>query len=49
VLAFRFERPWWAHASWLAWPLMTLLAFFGVRWWDRRKHPKIPQARAAST
>ena len=20
VLAFRFERPWWAHAAWLAWP-----------------------------
>jgi hypothetical protein len=49
VLAFRFERPWWAHASWLAWPLMTLLAFFGVRWWDRRKRSQIPQARAVST
>jgi hypothetical protein len=29
VLAFRFERPWWAHASWLAWPLVTLFAWGG--------------------
>jgi hypothetical protein len=49
VLAFRFERPWWATASWLAWPLMTLLAFFGVRWWERRKLPTLPQARTVST
>jgi hypothetical protein len=27
VLTFRFERPWWMHASWLAWPLLTLLAW----------------------
>jgi hypothetical protein len=37
VIAFRFERPWWAHASWLAWPLMTLLAFFGLRIYERKR------------
>ena len=26
VIAFRFERPWWAHAAWLVWPLLTILA-----------------------
>jgi len=31
VIAFRFERPWWAHASWLAWPLMTLLGWIANR------------------
>ncbi|HEX5060679.1 MAG TPA: hypothetical protein VFV99_15025 [Kofleriaceae bacterium] len=36
TLAVRFERPWWAHASWLAWPLTVLLAFFAMRWWSRR-------------
>jgi hypothetical protein len=27
VLTFRFDRPWWMHAAWLAWPLLTLLAW----------------------
>jgi hypothetical protein len=27
ALAFRFERPWWVHASWLAWPLVPLVAW----------------------
>ncbi|MDQ3366490.1 MAG: YfhO family protein [Myxococcota bacterium] len=27
VLTFRFERPWWAHASWLAGPVMVLLGW----------------------
>jgi hypothetical protein len=27
VLAFRFERPWWAQVAWLAWPVMPLLAW----------------------
>lgn len=31
TLAVRFERPWWAHAAWLAWPLTALLA-----WWLTR-------------
>jgi hypothetical protein len=35
VLALRFERPWWAHASWLAWPGVVLLAFFGLRLYRR--------------
>jgi hypothetical protein len=47
VLAFRFERPWWAHASWLAWPLMTLLAWLGLRRRERAKTPQLPGARIA--
>ncbi len=35
VLAFRFERPWWAHAAWLAWPGATLGAWLVLR--RRRK------------
>jgi len=31
VIAFRFERPWWALASWLAWPLVPLLAWLVTR------------------
>ena len=37
VIQFRFERPWWAHASWLAWPGVTLLAWFALWWWTRRR------------
>lgn len=33
MLAFRFERPWWATASWLAWPGVVLMAW----WWSRRR------------
>lgn len=36
LLQFRFERPWWATASWLAWPAVALLAFFGLRFYQRR-------------
>jgi hypothetical protein len=36
TLAVRFERPWWAHAAWLAWPLTALAAWFLAR---RRKLP----------
>jgi hypothetical protein len=31
TIAMRFERPWWAHAAWLAWPLTALLAWFVLR------------------
>ena len=31
VIAFRFERPWWMHAAWLAWPLVPLLAWLITR------------------
>jgi hypothetical protein len=31
VLAFRFERPWWAQAAWLAWPLVPLAAWLVTR------------------
>ncbi len=41
TIAFRFERPWWAHAAWLAWPGITLAAF-AIR---RRKKPRLPAAR----
>ena len=27
TLGFRFHRPWWAHAAWLAWLLVPLLAW----------------------
>ena len=45
VLAFRFERPWWATASWLVWPFVSLAAFFVMR----RKRPTIPQARVVAS
>ena len=31
VIAFRFGRPWWMHAAWLAWPLVPLLAWLITR------------------
>jgi hypothetical protein len=31
TLEMRFERPWWAHAAWLAWPLASLAAWFVLR------------------
>ena len=31
VLAFRFERPWWAHVAWLAWPAAVLAAWLVQR------------------
>jgi hypothetical protein len=35
VLAFRFERPWWAHVAWLAWPAAVLAAWFAQRRFNR--------------
>ncbi|MBX3155563.1 MAG: hypothetical protein KF773_06170 [Deltaproteobacteria bacterium] len=37
VLAFRFERPWWAHAAWLAWPGVAFLAFLATRLLAKRR------------
>jgi len=34
VVELRFERPWWVHASWLAWPLVSLLAWLFTRRWS---------------
>jgi hypothetical protein len=31
TLEMRFERPWWAHAAWLAWPLVSIAAWFVLR------------------
>jgi hypothetical protein len=35
TIAMRFERPWWAHAAWLAWPLTALIAWFVLRRLER--------------
>jgi len=47
-LSLRFERPWWAIADWLAWPGVSLAAWFLLRRW-RKQHPlvvhvELPQA-----
>ena len=36
VIEMRFERPWWLLASWLAWPLLSLGAWFVLR---KRRQP----------
>jgi hypothetical protein len=36
AIALRFERPWWAHAAWLAWPLVPLAAWLVTRRRPRR-------------
>jgi hypothetical protein len=52
LLQLRFERPWWAHAAWLAWPALPLLAWLALR--RRRREPEgagpapLPEARVAS-
>ncbi len=46
VLAFRFERPWWAQAAWLAWPGISIAAWLGMRALGRRRERRLlPQAR----
>jgi hypothetical protein len=40
TLAFRFERPWWAHAAWLAWPGISLGAWSVLRRLRRRAKPQ---------
>jgi hypothetical protein len=30
-IEFRFQRPWWAQAAWLAWPLVALTAWLATR------------------
>jgi len=31
VVTFRFRRPWWLHAAWLAWPLAALAGWLATR------------------
>ena len=42
TIAFRFERPWWAQAAWLAWPMLPLIAWGVMR---RRRRVRLPVAR----
>jgi hypothetical protein len=44
TLEMRFERPWWAHAAWLAWPLTALAAWFVTR--RLRRAARTPQPAA---
>jgi hypothetical protein len=47
TLAFRFERPWWAHAAWLAWPGVVLGAWWLLR--RLRKRTELPAARVVES
>ncbi len=44
TIEMRFERPWWAHASWLAWPLVSLAAWLLLR----KRSKRIADAEAAA-
>ena len=46
TLAFRFERPWWATASWLVWPGVVLGAWLVGR--RRRRGRSIPHRHPAA-
>ncbi|MGN6110693.1 MAG: hypothetical protein ACTHU0_36660 [Kofleriaceae bacterium] len=41
LVQFRFERPWWAHAAWLAWPGVVLLAWLAARLRDRARRQHV--------
>ncbi len=45
ALEMRFERPWWAQAAWLPWPLLPLAAWLVTR--RRRRVVTIPTAIAS--
>jgi hypothetical protein len=43
-IGFRFHRPWWAQAAWLAWPLVPLAAWLVTR----RRRVGLPPARVVT-
>ena len=48
LLAFRFERPWWAQASWLMWPLVVFGAWLGAKAAGRSNRRPFGSADAAA-
>ncbi|MEJ7604033.1 MAG: hypothetical protein WKG01_39500, partial [Kofleriaceae bacterium] len=50
VIAFRFERPWFVHASWLAWPAVPIGAWLVLRALRRRRtRTNLPPARIVAS
>lgn len=48
LVQLRFERPWYVHAAWLAWPGTAVLAWLLTVWLPRRRErARIPRARIA--
>ena len=45
TIELRFERPLWLLLAWLAWPGAVLLAWLGLRRFDRRRAQPQPRAR----
>jgi len=45
TIELRFERPLWLLLSWLAWPGTALLAWLGVRRFNRRRERPLTEAR----